>query len=300
MRSLIEVKSLTKLYGHKVVVDHLDFQIKTGEIYALLGLNGAGKTTTIKMMLGLIDPTFGHVKYMNRNAATSIKSVLPRVGCIVENPGFYDNLTIEENLKILVNIVGEHKPGYVDELLKLVKIHAYKHVTVGSLDMSKKQKLALVRALINNPEILILDEPLSGLDPKSMIEIRSLLQRLSREMNITIFLSSHVLSEVEKLADRIAILHQGKLINTIHKSQINKIQKESIYLLCDNYLLAIERLEGHFAFIKHDQALIIQHDQVEDILALLNDDVKIYEIYKRDYSLEDYFLSIIHGDLDYA
>jgi len=298
MRYAIETRNLTKKYGKEMVVNGLDFKIESGEIFALLGLNGAGKTTTIKMLLGLINPAFGQIKYFDKNFSTSKSTVLPRIGSVLENPGFYENLSVWKNLELITNIVGMHQSNNIDEILKTIGMDGFKYQKVKHLNASQKQKLALCRALINSPDILILDEPMNGLDPKSINEIRTLLVRLAKEKGVTIFISSHVLTEVEKLADRIGILHGGSLIDVIEVSSLYHLRENRIVILVNKVTEAKILLESKGYSTSRDANYLIvfgKEGLIEDILKLLvKHDYEVNEIYSRPYSLEDYFLEIVN------
>jgi len=302
MRYIIETRNLTKEYGKKTVIKGLNFKISSGEIYALLGLNGAGKTTTIKMLLGLINPSVGQIRYLDKNFATSKSTVLPRVGSVLENPGFYDNLSVCQNLELITNIVGMHQSNNIDEILKTVGIHAFKYQKVKYLNASQKQKLALCRALINSPDILILDEPMNGLDPKSINEIRTLLIRLAKEKGVTIFISSHVLSEIEKMADRIGILHEGTLIDVIDVSELHQQRESRILVTVDNLDAAKKMLEENgFSCLIETNRLVIFADEhliTTVVEELVSNHFEVKEIYSKSYSLEDYFLELINPALE--
>lgn len=302
MRYIIETRNLTKSYGKKTVINGLDFKISPGEIYALLGLNGAGKTTTIKMLLGLINPSVGQIRYLDKNFATFKSMVLKRVGSVLENPGFYDNLSVCKNLELITNIVGMHQSNNIDEVLKTVGIHAFKYQKVKYLNASQKQKLALCRALINSPDILILDEPMNGLDPKSINEIRTLLIRLAKEKGVTIFISSHVLAEIEKMADRIGILHEGSLIDVIDVSELHQQRESRIFVTVEKLEEAKKMLEtnGFTCMIDSHQLIVFadEHSITTVVEGLVLNQFEVKEIYSKSYSLEDYFLELINPALE--
>ncbi|MCH4886780.1 ABC transporter ATP-binding protein [Acidaminobacter sp. JC074] len=295
MKYMIETRGLTKTYGEETVIDGLDLKIHTGEIFALLGLNGAGKTTTIKMLMGLTHPSSGQIRYMGSEID---KDVFKRIGSVLERPGFYKNMTVYKNLQLIQNIVGSHQADNIDEVLKSLKMDAFKYEKVKNLTDAQIQKLALCRALLNSPEILILDEPMNGLDPKSVNEIRRLLIRLSKEKNMTILISSHVLSEVERMADRIGILKEGKLAEIVGRGDF--YQRAS-----DRYLIKVKDKAGVTLFLRSqgyycmesrsgDLLVRIREDQVKDLLSLLvKQDFAIQEAYFKSLDLEDIFLELV-------
>lgn len=298
MQYILETKNLSKVYGKKTVLHGLDLQIKKGEIYALVGLNGAGKTTTIKMLLGLVQPSVGKIRILDRNFFTSKSDLLPRMGNVLENPGFYEYLTVYENLKMIVDVVGIHESENIEEALRITNMLAFKDEPVSSLGPSQRQKLALSRALINSPDILILDEPMNGLDPKSVNEIRTLLKRLSRENNLTILISSHVLTEVEKLADRIGFLHMGKMVETFDMKKSIGFEQDRLIMSVDKLSLAMDILKeaGYTCEeLTYKKCTILTgQDAVNDILALMVEaGIQVEDIFLRPQSLEDLFIAIV-------
>lgn len=302
MGYVIETKNLTKSYGKKVAVNGLNFKIEPGEIFALLGLNGAGKTTTIKMLLGLTSPSVGQIRYLEKNFLTSKSEMLPKIGCIVENPGFYKNLSAYENLKIITNIVGFHKKDYIEEVLETVGLDAFQNIKYKRLNISQKQKLAIARALLNNPEILILDEPINGLDPISINEIRTLLLRLAKEKGITILISSHVLSEIEKLADRIAVIHDGGIIELISSDKYSKKYRERIIVRTNDIFLTREVLLRYNieSTINNNSELVVlskSYKIPEMLKILVSENLDVHEIFIKEFTLEEYFIQLINNYL---
>src|SRR5699024_4177235 len=204
-----------KIYEEQKSVDHRNITVNKGEVYGVLGRNGAGKTTTIRMLLGLIQPTFGQIKIFGENLFRNQKAILIRFRSIIDVAGFYEYLTVRENIIINTKIIGIHKKNAIEEALEIVDLHHETKKLVGKYSLGMKQRLGIARALLHYPELLILDEPTNGLDPIGIKEIRSLIQSLARERNITILVSSHILSEMEQLADHMGIIHEGKLLEEI-------------------------------------------------------------------------------------
>jgi len=209
--SAITTRSLTKRYRDVVAVDALDLDVRRGEIYGFLGRNGAGKTTTIRMLLGLIRPSSGEVTVLGRRITPGETDVFAHVGYLVETATAYPNLTVRENLDIQRRLTGA-PAGAIDETIELLRLSAYADRVSGTLSLGNKQRLALARALLHSPELLILDEPANALDPAGIVEVRNLLRSLADERGVTVFMSSHILAEVAHLADRIGIVHEGRLI----------------------------------------------------------------------------------------
>ncbi|WP_047154761.1 ABC transporter ATP-binding protein [Aneurinibacillus tyrosinisolvens] len=208
---LIETKGLIKQFKDFVPVRNLDLQVKKGEVYGFLGPNGAGKTTTIRMLLGLIKPTAGEVYIFGKPLAQNRIEILKKVGSMVESPSYYGHLTGFENLEVTGKLLGL-EPGEIDRVLEIVRLTEWKDKQVRKYSLGMKQRLGIAQALLGRPELLILDEPTNGLDPAGIHEIRDLIISLPRQMNMTVLVSSHILSEIELVADRVGIIHMGKLL----------------------------------------------------------------------------------------
>jgi bacitracin transport system ATP-binding protein len=213
--AVIRTVGLTKHFKDVRAVENLDLTVRRGEVYGFLGRNGAGKTTTIRMMLALIRPTDGYVEILGQRMAPNAVRAFERIGSMVETPGFYGNLTVRENIEMQRDLLGLRRSGWVDEVVEMCSLGDYLSRKAQTLSAGNKQRLGLARALIHKPEILILDEPTNGLDPVGIVEIRTILKQLAGERGITIFLSSHILSEVQQLATRVGIIHEGRLLEEI-------------------------------------------------------------------------------------
>lgn len=208
---VIATRALAKHYGDVRAVDGIDLNVRAGEIYGFLGRNGAGKTTTIRMLLGLVRPTSGEVTVLGRRVVRGEQGVFGEVGSLVESATAYPNLTVRENLDIQRRLTGS-PPGAVATAMELLRLEAYADRRAGRLSLGNKQRLALARALLHEPRVLLLDEPANALDPAGIIEVRGMLRRLADEKGVTVFMSSHILAEVAHLADRIGIVHAGRLV----------------------------------------------------------------------------------------
>jgi len=209
--NIIETKGLTKTYGKQAAVTNLDMSVRKGSIYGFLGVNGSGKTTTMKMLLGLQKPTSGTFSINGKTFPQDRMSILKNVGSFIEGPAFYGNLTGEENLEIIRRILKLPKSS-IAEALELVGLTAHQKKLAKKYSLGMKQRLGLASALMGKPELLILDEPTNGLDPQGIQEIRNLIRSLPKLTGCTILVSSHLLSEIEMMADDIGIIHQGKLL----------------------------------------------------------------------------------------
>ncbi len=209
---VIATRGLTKDYGRRRAVDGLDLEVRRGQIYGFLGPNGAGKSTTIRMLLGLIRPTAGECWLGGHPVRRDRRRALARVGAIVEQPVFYDHLSGRRNLELLASLSGGATRERIHDVLDLVRLLGREQDKVGAYSHGMKQRLGLAQALLPDNEVLILDEPSSGLDPQGMHEVRELIRRLGRQEGRTIFLSSHLLHEVEQVCTHVALIHHGRLI----------------------------------------------------------------------------------------
>jgi len=218
--TIIATRALTKRYSDVTAVDDLALDVRRGEIYGFLGRNGAGKTTTIRMLLGLIRPSAGEVSVLGARIVPGETSVLGRVGYLVETASAYPNLTVRENLDIQRRLTGAPCAAVVQALERL-GLGTYADRRVGRLSLGNKQRLSLARALLHSPDVLVLDEPANALDPAGIVEIRELLQSLARERGVTVFMSSHILAEVAHLADRIGIVHEGRLLEELDREELH-------------------------------------------------------------------------------
>ena len=209
---IIRTVDLTKQYKALTAVDNLSFEVRQGEVFGFLGPNGAGKTTTIGMLLGLVRPSAGDAEVLGVSIRHNLHRALQRVGAIIENPAFYPYLTGIDNLNIFARISGNDAEARIPELLNLVGLSSRGESKVGAYSQGMRQRLGLACALLGDPELLILDEPTNGLDPAGMLEMRQLIRQLAKEGGKTVFLSSHLLHEVEQVCDRVLILDKGRLI----------------------------------------------------------------------------------------
>ncbi|OOM75910.1 putative ABC transporter ATP-binding protein YbhF [Clostridium puniceum] len=208
---IIETENLTKSFGEFISVDHINLKVPKGEIYGFLGSNGAGKTTTMRLLLNLIKSDEGNIKIFNKSILDHRRYILRRVGALVEAPAYYGHLSGYKNLKIIAELL-DIPDKKISEVLEKVRLTQYANKPVKSYSLGMKQRLGIALALIRNPEILILDEPTNGLDPFGIQEIRKLIIDLSKNHGMTVLISSHILSEIEAVADNVGIINEGKLI----------------------------------------------------------------------------------------
>ena len=207
----LKTNSLSKAYGSRLAVDRLDLEVDRAELFGFLGPNGAGKTTTIRMALGLISPTAGSVEILGQDVRRHGSEILPRVGALVESPALYSYLSGRDNLRVFGNLLGGVSQKRIDDVLETVSLKGRERDRVRTYSMGMKQRLGLAIALLNDPDLLILDEPANGLDPAGIVEMRDLLRGLAADGK-TVFISSHVLSEVQQICTRVAIINHGRLV----------------------------------------------------------------------------------------
>lgn len=222
MDYIIETKNLTKAYGISTVVNNINLHVPKGKIYGLLGRNGAGKTTAMRLMLQLAFPTDGNIRLFGKSYKENTATLYSKIGSIIETPGFYSNLTGHENLQILAKLRGGISKSGVEKALEVVGLHKEKRKVFADYSLGMKQRLGIAAAILHEPELLILDEPINGLDPIGISEIRSFLSKLKTENGTTIFISSHVLSEIEQIADIIGVMHEGYLIEEVDIADLHK------------------------------------------------------------------------------
>src|SRR5688572_29144682 len=230
----IETNQLTKRYRDVLAVDSVNLRVKQGEIYGFLGLNGAGKTTTIRALLGMIRPSEGKVNVLGQAVGPNGRGPWARVGHLVENPSAYPELTVRENLEIARRLHGIAHSGGTSLVIEMLGLASYADRKAGTISTGNLQRLGLARALLHQPELLILDEPANGLDPAGVIEIRELLASMAREKGITIFMSSHILTEVDRLATRIGIIHKGRLIEELDTGQLEQLRAKRLEIKTRN------------------------------------------------------------------
>jgi ABC-2 type transport system ATP-binding protein len=234
MSFAIETDQLTKRFGDVLAVDSVNLRVKQGEIYGFLGLNGAGKTTTIRALLGMIRPSAGNVKVLEQAVGPNGRGPWARVGHLVESPSAYPELTVRENLEIARRLHGISDPDATYRVIEGLALASYTDRKAGTLSSGNLQRLGLARALLHEPELLILDEPANGLDPAGVVEIRELLASLAREKGATIFMSSHILTEVDRLATRIGIIHRGRLIEELDTNKLEKLRSKRLEIKTRN------------------------------------------------------------------
>ncbi len=274
MELAIETIQLSKSYGPVRAVDSVNLRVGRGEIYGFLGLNGAGKTTTIRALLGMIRPGAGSVKVLGAPVGPNGRGPWKRVGHMVERPSAYPELTVRENLEIARRLQGIPNPAATERVIGLLNLGEYAKRKAGTLSTGNLQRLALARALLHEPELVILDEPANGLDPAGVVEIRELLAGLAREKGVTVFMSSHILTEVDRLAARIGIIHKGRLIEELEAAQLEELRSRRLEVKARDPEKAKRALEQAGFKVKTEEGSIFLSetraiDAPDEIAALL-------------------------------
>jgi ABC-2 type transport system ATP-binding protein len=230
MNTAIETNNLVKRYGDVTAVDDLSLRVARGDIYAFLGLNGAGKTTTIRLLLGMIKPTSGEACVLGTRIRVGNKKPWAFVGYLVETADAYPELSVRENLEAMRRLRPGTEPKAVDRVIERLGLIVYADRRAGTLSHGNAQRLGLAKALLHNPELLVLDEPANGLDPAGIVEIRKLLIELAQEQGVTVFMSSHILGEVSRLAQRIGIIHQGRLLQELDVDELERNRRRRLVI----------------------------------------------------------------------
>lgn len=298
---LLSTSALTKQFGRHKAVDQVSMHIKRGAIYGFIGRNGAGKTTTLRMIGGLASPTAGEIEMFGCRGR-ELKQIRSRVGCLIEGPGLYGNMTARDNMKMKCLLLGVQKKGYIEELLEVVGLKdvGKKHVKRYSLGM--KQRLGIAMALIGEPDLLVLDEPINGLDPQGIAEVRETILRLNKERNMTILISSHILEELSKIATDYGIIHQGTLLQEITDEELRERCSERLEITLSSPELAIPVLDrlGIRRYQVMDKEHIYVFERLEESARLNMEFAKagvpVKGLAVTNEELETYFLNLTGGN----
>ncbi len=298
---IIETKDITKKYGKYQVLNKLSVHIKENSIYGLIGKNGAGKTTLIRIICGLQDPTNG-TYFINKidNKAKDISLVRKKIGAIIERPSIYEEMNAKDNIICQMKLVGLINYQDVSKILDVVGLSNVGNKKVRYYSLGMKQRLGIALALVNNPNILILDEPINGLDPEGIIEIRELILKLNKEKHITILISSHYLDELSKVATHYGFIDKGRIIEEISSEELNKKLTSFIELKVNN----LKSFTNYFKNnnipyeIKDNNIINIYKDYniQKFITELTNNNLEIESITKKNESLEEYYINLIGGN----
>lgn len=302
MDYIIRTSGLTKIVKGKTLVSNVNLHIKKGEIYGFLGQNGAGKTTIMKLLTGLLSPTAGEIEVFGQRLTEESKSSLKRVGSIIEYPIFFEHLTAMENLMIHCEYLGFYDKSAMAQALDMVHLEGIEDKLVKDFSLGMKQRLGIARAIITKPELIILDEPTNGLDPIGIKDMRDLIRMLNKEYGISFLLSSHILGEMEQVADRIGVINNGRLLNEVMLADIRKQRTDYIELVTSNVEKAVYLLENklrisNMKIVQGNRIRIydLSQSQTDISKMLVLHDIGIEEMQKHTSTLEDYFYNQIHG-----
>jgi len=293
---VVKLENVRKRIGGTEIIRGLSFEVREGEVYGFLGPNGSGKTTTIRMMTGLISMTEGDITICGHSIRSEREKALEQIGAIVENPELYDYMTGMQNLKHFANMavtpIGKER---IAEIIKLVELEHAIHKKVKTYSLGMKQRLGIAQALLHNPKILILDEPTNGLDPAGIREIRDYLQRLAKEENIAVIVSSHLLSEIELMCDRVVIIKNGQFVQEYSlREQVKGDEQIVVAFEVDQVEEANELIKGT---IQENKIIVsvMKEDIPQLVKKLVHADVLVYGVTVQNKSLEDEFLAVTGG-----
>lgn len=298
MDYIMETVGLRKSYKGNVVVNDVNIHVPKGAIYGFVGPNGAGKSTVMKMILNLIQPEAGEVQLFGEKVTEQSYEVFKRVGSIIENPYFYEKMTARQNLELHCDYMGFPNKERIDEVLQMVDLQNVEGKQIRHYSLGMKQRLAIARAILAKPEFLILDEPINALDPEGIRKMRNLFQRLNQEDETTIFISSHILSEVDLIADTIGIIQHGNLLAELPIEEIHKHQTEYISLQVDDVAHAATLLEQmditNFSVLDQEFIRIYDSNISGKVLskALIESGVGLESLGRKQDTLEDYFFQL--------
>lgn len=300
MEYILKTNLLTKQFKQQKAVDGISIQIERGAIYGLIGRNGAGKTTFLRMISGLAKPTSGEMELMDMSSANGkINTAFERVGCLIEQPGIYKNMNAFENLKLKAICCGIYSKDYINQKLALVGLDYVGKKAVGNFSLGMKQRLGIAMAMIGEPDLLVLDEPINGLDPQGIIEVRDIIQKINHEQNVTIVISSHILEELSKIATHYGIINNGKLLEQLSRSELMDKCAERLEIVTDTPEQACVVLDelGGISYKVVDKQTIHVLNRIEDS-ALINANlskagVPVQSMGRKNESLEDYFIELI-------
>ena len=296
---LLQTKGLIKQYGHQKAVDHVNIHIKKGAIYGFIGRNGAGKTTFLKMIGGLAKPTEGEIELFGYSGK-QLKMVRSRVGCLIETPGLYYGMNARDNLKMKCKLLGVKREGYLEEILETVGLPDVGNKKVRHFSLGMKQRLGIALALVGEPDLLLLDEPINGLDPQGIIEIRELILKLNREQQITVLISSHILDELSRLATHYGFIDKGHIVKEISAEELEQACRKCIRVEVSNIqslTYVLDRMKLSYQVLSDAQADIFAKISVSKLVfALADQNCEVFSLQEHDESLESYYINLCGGE----
>lgn len=300
---LLQTRALTKQYGRHRAVDQVSMHIKKGAIYGFIGRNGAGKTTTLRMISGLASPTAGEIELFGCRGR-DLSRIRSRVGCLIEGPGLYGSMSARDNLKMKSMLLGVYKRGYEEELLDIVGLGGVGKKPVKRYSLGMKQRLGIALALVGEPDMLVLDEPINGLDPQGIAEVRDTVLKLNRERNMTILISSHILEELSKIATDYGIIHNGTLLQELTNEELMEKCSERLEVTLDDPERAVPVMDrlGIKRYQVADREHIYIFERLEESAALnmafAKAGIPVRGISVTNEELETYFLKLTGGGAD--
>nr|WP_317281933.1 ABC transporter ATP-binding protein [uncultured Sellimonas sp.] len=300
MEYLLTTNGLTKQYGRHKAVNAVNLHIRQGDIYGLIGRNGAGKTTILKMISGLAAPTEGEFSLFGKGGKDAYE-YMSRIGTLIEAPGIYPNMSAAENIKLKCLAMGVRKKETIEELLEMVGLEYAGKKKVKNFSLGMKQRLGIALALVGDPDLVVLDEPINGLDPQGIAEVRETLQKLNKERNITFIISSHILEELSKMATNYGIIHDGVLLQEMTREELLEKCSERIELKTDDTAKACTVLDGmgikKYKVVDADTVQIFEHlSESGDItMTLAEHGIKTIGITVKNEALEEYYLNLTGG-----
>ena len=300
---LLQTRALTKQYGRHRAVDQVSMHIKKGAIYGFIGRNGAGKTTTLRMISGLASPTAGEIELFGCRGR-ELSRIRSRVGCLIEGPGLYGSMSARDNLKMKSMLLGVYKRGYEEELLDIVGLGGVGKKPVKRYSLGMKQRLGIALALVGEPDLLVLDEPINGLDPQGIAEVRDTVLKLNRERNMTILISSHILEELSKIATDYGIIHNGTLLQELTNEELMEKCSERLEVTLDDPERAVPVMDrlGIKRYQVADREHIYIFERLEESAALnmafAKAGIPVRGISVTNEELETYFLKLTGGSAD--
>ena len=302
MTTILSVRNVKKVIGKKPLVENISFDVKQGEVFGFLGPNGAGKTTTIRMLVGLIKATEGEITIGGYNIKEDFQRAMRQIGSIVENPELYTYLTGWENLKQFARMLGGISDERILEIAKMVHLDERIHDKVKTYSLGMKQRLGIAQALLGNPKLLILDEPTNGLDPAGIREMREFIHKLVKEENMSVFISSHLLSEVQMICDRVAIIHKGKMITVAPIEELIKTASDRVEWIVTPISRALEILktskevreigiDGERLLCRMDIATISDWNK-----RFVENGIDVHSVRELVFTLEDLFIELTRSE----
>ncbi|BCC14908.1 TPA: ABC transporter ATP-binding protein [Bacillus cereus] len=302
MTTILSVRDVKKVIGKKTIVENISFDVKQGEVFGFLGPNGAGKTTTIRMLVGLIKETEGTISIGGYSIKENFREAMRQIGSIVENPELYTYLTGWENLKQFARMLGGISDERIIEIAHMVHLDERIHDKVKTYSLGMKQRLGIAQALLGNPKLLILDEPTNGLDPAGIRELREFIHKLVKEENMSVFISSHLLSEVQMICDRVAIIHKGKMITVAKVEELIKTASDRVEWIVTPISKAKDMLvdaeEVREVSIEGDRLLCRMH--ISSVSnwnkTFVENGIDVHSVKELVFTLEDLFIELTRGE----